>query len=87
MSVSGRVIFAKVIGQTDANTLQVSYEYVPPVFVNELSHIDGGSVSVNISGMTETEINAKNQQAVMDQANSEVPEELFVLADVRGGRF
>ena len=65
---------------------------VPPVyFVNYragpvVNGFDSGGVRIVIDGLTETELNAMVQQAIVDQANEALPGENFVLGDVLGGR-
>lgn len=67
-------------GQTPA-TYFINYKAAPIV-----NGFDGGGVRVVIDGLTETELNAQVQQAIVDQANETLPGENFTLTDVLGGR-
>lgn len=51
-----------------------------------LNGFDSGGVRIVIDGLTETELNAQVQQAIVDQANEALPGQNFVLGDVLGGR-
>lgn len=59
----------------------VGFRYVPAIG----GHINGG-VSVPFEGITETELNAVIQQAIVDHANADYPGNDFTLSDVIGGR-
>jgi hypothetical protein len=61
--------------------LNVSYRAAPIV-----NGFDSGGVRIPVGNLTETELNAQVQQAIMDQANASLPGENFTLSDVLGGR-
>jgi hypothetical protein len=93
MSVSGRKLFCKVISVLQENGIEnmvAIYEYSPYIPVTH-GILQGGQVTVDITGLTETEINSKIQQSLCDGANLEIismqlDPENFTLSDVRGGR-
>jgi hypothetical protein len=84
-------IFCSVLGQSNSGTdsIYVNYAYTPP-----LKWFDGvietGQVTVDITGLTESEINIKNQESVIIRCQLEADGGgsgvVFSLADIRGGR-
>lgn len=59
----------------------VNYHVAPA-----LPNFDTGGVRVPVGNLTETELNAQVQQAILDQANESLPGQNFTLSDVLGGR-
>lgn len=96
MGIGGIKIFCRVDGQINEGDgidwLSVSFDYTPPIqWQGETGGlISSGWVRVDVTGLTETEINAKNQEAVLLHANDEAFQAghgvVFTLADIRGGR-
>ena len=86
MSTSGRQIYARAFGQVDETRFRVDFEYIPIVYVSN-GTMSGGSAHLDMTGKTESELNAMVQQAIIDVANADlVGIDSFVLSDVRGGR-